>query len=176
MSVCCRGVRECSCLLVLVLALVPNGAHTLRYEQSFDTLATGLNQSLLADGSRITGSAFVNDSALVLTRAQMSQTGQFHVPALSGSAQGWTANFSLRIEAYANDSTPADGFSLVWGNVFGVRINRDLHALASNSTFAAWNVRTFNDKGLHYLTNNNNATPIRSQRGVVLGNVDRRRM
>jgi hypothetical protein len=169
--------RKCSNLILLSLlafVVVPRVAHALRFEQSFDGLASGLTRSVLADGSLITGNAFVNDSALVLTRAQTSQTGQFHVPALSGSAQGWTANFSLRIEAYTNDTPPADGFSLVWGNVFGVSITRNLQVLASNSTFAAWNINTYNDKGHHYLTNSNNATAIRSQRGDVLSRIDRR--
>jgi hypothetical protein len=170
----CIFFRKWSHLLLIGLAFIVTHATALKFEQNFDGLANGLSNRLLADGSRITGSAFVNDSALVLTRAQMSQTGQFHVPALNGSARGWTANFSLRIEAYTDVTPPADGFSLVWGNVFGVKITRDLNVLASNSTFVARNINTFFNKGFHYLTNANNAAPIQSTGGNVLNSIDRR--
>lgn len=172
-----RRLSKAQCTTVVLFSLLlalPELVCADRYEQFFD-LSNGVANTNLADGSRITGNAFVNDNALVLTRAQMAQTGQFHVPALSGSSQGWTANFSLRIEAYTSDTPPADGFSVVWGDVFGVRIDRFLPALAAtNKTFAAWNINTYIPNGFHFMTNANDATPARSRTGTVLGRVDNR--
>jgi hypothetical protein len=85
------------------------------YEQDFDNFANGTSD--LGDGSVMAGTARVMGLALELTLdGGASGFGSFSIPALPGSAAGWTATFDLTITDSAGNNEPADGLSFNYGN------------------------------------------------------------
>jgi hypothetical protein len=85
------------------------------YAQTF----TGPNGTTdLGDGSSMLGAAAsLHENALRLTIDGEALGGSsFAVPALAGSAEGWTAEFDYTLFDSAGNNNPADGFSLNYGD------------------------------------------------------------
>ena len=87
-----------------------------RYYQDFDRFPNGTTD--LGDGTVIAGAAAsVENGQLRLTvDGQRLDRSSFSIPALGGSAGGWTANFDVTIVDGPLQDVPADGFSLNYGN------------------------------------------------------------
>lgn len=102
------------------LALFVVGVGAALYRQSFDVgaVANGTQNATLSDGAFISGSAVAASGQLVLTRAAPGLNGSLVVPALNGSALGWTASFVVRfgvLAAPVNTTPTADALRMHWG-------------------------------------------------------------
>ena len=102
-------------VLRALLVLVPGITLAVTYEQDFDDFADGTTN--LGDGSVMNGNARVQGLQLQLTQdGGASGTSSFSIPAIAGSAAGWTATFDLTITDSSGTNDPADGFSFNYGN------------------------------------------------------------
>ncbi len=104
-------------------AEINNGTNPLVYNpppsgycQNFDGYADGTTD--LGDGSVMAGqAASIQDGKLRLTiDGQGLGFSSFSIPALGGSADGWTASFDVEISDGPGANVPADGFSLNYGD------------------------------------------------------------
>jgi hypothetical protein len=90
------------------------------YDQDF-TFADGTTS--LGDGSVIgsnNGTASVQGGRLRLTEEGVNDTlASFRIPAVPGSANGWTATFNYHLFDAAAENPPADGFSFTYGVIPG---------------------------------------------------------
>jgi hypothetical protein len=128
------AVKKKMIFLSLLLLFVGNVGAAL-YRQYFDvaTVANGTKSTSLSDGACISGSAVVNNSALVL----VGQNSAIHVPALSGSMLGWSTSYTARL---IGSTSPSYGLWLLWGNAFNVTTNHVFAGLTNNASFSflAW--------------------------------------
>jgi hypothetical protein len=130
------------------LLLFVGGVSAALYRQSFDVgvVADGINNSSLADGAYIGGSAFVNNSeAVLVVLSDRRQYGGFHVPALLSSSLGWSASYSISLVGGTTIST--DATWLTWGNTFNITTNHVFTGLVNNASFnfMVWQVDTFSN-------------------------------
>ncbi|HJM62199.1 MAG TPA: hypothetical protein QGF50_00680, partial [Roseibacillus sp.] len=104
-------------------AEINNGTNPLVYNpppsgycQNFDGYADGTTD--LGDGSVMAGqAASIQDGKLRLTiDGQGLGFSSFSIPALGGSADGWTASFDVELIDGPGANVPADGFSFNYGN------------------------------------------------------------
>jgi hypothetical protein len=102
-------------ILCGVILLTARAHAATSYVQDFNTYANGTTN--LNDGTVIAsfdGTASVQNGALQLSKVGVGEEyGTYIIPGLTGSSNGWTATFSVRV---GSEGQPADGFSFSWGS------------------------------------------------------------
>ncbi|MFM1558003.1 MAG: CotH kinase family protein [Roseibacillus sp.] len=99
--------------ILVFLCFAASSAQGELYEQDFDVADT----NNLGDGTAMAGDATVTGNVLRLTTNTNSNNAAFHVPALFGSADGWTVTFDFTISDPAGGNPPADGFAFSYGAI-----------------------------------------------------------
>lgn len=155
-------------LLLLTAAAtlaLPQLSDAAVYSQNF-SFPDGTTGTGLGDGSRINGSGdggyfpAVRSGTLELTSANATGTNSsFIIPAIPGSASGFTIGFDLFMQDIPGGNPPADGLSVTYGNTFNMTSIFGEEGPGGAQTLT-WIVDTWdngtNDRGIRSKINGNN--------------------